>query len=260
MGCCSSRNFTNQSCESLIQNCEKYLNIHKCKSLDIDRITHRNSYNLLMSKIQFELTCKHLGLNFKDEVFSDFFMQIYKEKKHSYCVRQFSLLGIFLGIGSKEEKAQLLFQNYDLDASNTLTCEEIEYMLKEICKVSFLYLTALALRLTSLEERTLIEKYRNELMNIRDTIVQVFMTQIFEDYTGEITLDEFKKLFEKSHIAILINPSEMRKYSIFLFNKVLDKVQAVKAFINNPELIDKEIRNKLQLNKGEKKKIKITLG
>lgn len=67
-------------------------------------------------------------------------------------------------------------------------------------------------------------------------------------------LPKKRKLFNKPHIAILINPSEIRKYSIFLLNTVLDKVQAVKTFIKNPEIISKNTREKLKLNKDINKK------
>ncbi|OMJ92969.1 hypothetical protein SteCoe_4190 [Stentor coeruleus] len=260
MGCCSSRHLDHKSCDELIHNSENYLGLFKCKSIDIDRITHRNSYNLQMSQIQFELSCRNLGINYKDPIISDFFMQIYNQNEYSYSVREFTLLGIFLGIGTKEEKIQLLFQNYDIDASKTLAYEEIQTMLKDICRISFQYLPSLALRLCTSEERPSIEKYKLQLRRFRNSTIKVYLEIIFEDVGNEITMDEFKKLFEKPIIGNLINASSLRMYSKNLYAAVRNQVEAVKAIIANPELIDKEMMDKLESTKLKRKMTKTELG
>lgn len=260
MGCCSSRYLDHNSCEELIVEAEKYLRLFKCKSIDIDRITHRNSYNLQMSQIQFELTCRSLGIDYKDHMISDFFTQLYQQNEYSYSVRQFTLLGIFLGTGTKEEKVQLLFQNYDIDASKTLTYDEIHTMLKEICKIAFQYFPSLALRLSTIEERPSIEKYKFQLRSFRDSIIRVYMQIIFEDFSNEITMDEFKKLFEKPNVGNLINASNLRTYSRNMYAAVFNQVQAVKAIIENPDLIDKEMMEKLEPKNLKRKNAKTELG
>ncbi|OMJ77818.1 hypothetical protein SteCoe_22523 [Stentor coeruleus] len=245
MGCGGSIKVSKAHCENLIAKEISLLKFERIKAIDFDRLTHRNSYNLLMSENQFLLVCKHFSININDPNINSFFMNFYSKSNFYYSVRELSALGILLGSGSLKEKTNLLFENYDLDSSQTLTKTEILVMLEDVCKISFQHLPTFAIKSINSSESEHIVNYQSELKSIKFSLIHHYHDLLFEDLSDEITKDQFRKKFEIKEILYLLSPESLRIYSKQILLNIQNAVKAVKTYIENPEALNSSTMSKL---------------
>ncbi|OMJ65073.1 hypothetical protein SteCoe_39445 [Stentor coeruleus] len=245
MGCSESIKVNKTYCEILIAKEVSYLKFEGIKAIDFDRLTHRNSYNLLMSNTQFLFVCKQFSISINDPNVNSFFMNFYSKSNFYYSVRELSALGILLGSGRIKEKINLLFENYDLDSSKSLTKKEILVMLEDICKISFQYLPNFAIKSINSSESEHIVFYQSELKSIKFSLIHYYHDLLFEDLSDEITKDQFCKKFESKEILYLLSPESLRIYSKEILLNIQNAVKAVKIYIEHPEMLSSSIMTKL---------------
>jgi Ca2+-binding EF-hand superfamily protein len=241
MGCCQSRNITEKNAyEKIISNCHSVTKLRKLKAFDLDRISHRQSYNMEMSVIQFERMCKLLGISTENEILMSFFRRFTNENRN-FCVRKITTLGILIGVASEIERIELLFRNYDDDATNQLSKDEIYHMLKDIFYICFDCLVELALNETSENERKILVRYKNELILIKKPLLNYYLKAFFEMHGEEINMKDFKLNFMHKAFRILLDPPELRIHSYTVYQDIMPHVAAVTKVIAQPGIIDQKI-------------------
>src|SRR5574343_2107114 len=130
MGCCNTRDFKRDcDIESVISESEACLDLHNYSSEYLDRVIHRNSTQMKMSEQQFSRFFESLKkVESRNEV-KDFFRLFYDSKEQNYETRLISTFGILMGQGSYQDKANLIFDNYDDESSRTLTKTQVRNMI-----------------------------------------------------------------------------------------------------------------------------------
>lgn len=252
MGCCGTRTLDEDSCEKLLQLAENSIGLATTGSKEIDRVFHRHSSYLKMSKVQFAIACRDLKINIENPDVNDFFLMFYKNDLFFYCVRKLSLVGILFGKATVTEKVILLFQNYDGDASKTLEKSEVKLMLQDIFEISFSSLAIFASKLNGGANYAYIDKYKMRLNSMKSTLMKYFMIMIFEDNAEAITFEKFGQLFTNSDLTNLLSSHELRTFSKELMKSIVKIAEAVGNIDEILKNIDDETAKRLGLNKQVK--------
>ena len=102
-----------------------------------------------------------------------------RNEKKLFEVRKLSLLSILIGKGKDTEKADWLFRQYDIDASNILESSEFIIMISDIIDISAKILPLLAIGdgIGSLTKEQY-EIYSNKLLAAKETIINQFFDMI----------------------------------------------------------------------------------
>ena len=233
MGCCGSRKLSTAKVESLLINVEKSLTLALYTCKEIDRIMHRHSFNLKISQTQFSVICKDLKIEQKSDTYN-LLQLFYKPSEFHYSAIELSSLGILLGIGSKEEKIELLFQNYDEDTSNELETEEIINMLNHLMTISFGYLLTHASRVLKDYEIEIIE-FKQSLLRVKTTMISFFQGEILGEDIKTMNSTQFTAVFEKPELLCLLNPHELRKNTRQVTEMISATANMVEQAMENPE-------------------------
>lgn len=210
MGCGGSREkVTISDPEYLINQATELLNFGEKSAKSLDRITHRFSTELRMTRRQFKAYLKALKLEDEPPSTTDFFKYFYDRYSKTYSVKQLSTLGILLGKSKIHKKAHLLFQNYDEDCTASLNKEEIEELVNDIFYISCHCLPGLAAR-QDISNREKLDKYRNNLEKMKMSICNHYVRLIFDsDENDKIDLADFIIIVDS--LRELICVSEFRK-------------------------------------------------
>lgn len=120
-----------------------------------------------------------------------------KNSKKLYDLKKLQLVAILMGKGSLEEKAEWLFRQYDIDASNILECHEIEEMISSIIEISVRIVPMLAVGdgpdCLSLQEY---ENYITKLEINKENLVKKLLDD-FKDQK-QVNNEYFVSLVQKS--------------------------------------------------------------
>lgn len=219
MGCCNTRDLSKDSnIESVIYQSEVSLDFHNYSSEYLDRAIHRNSTQMKMSEQQFSRFFESLKkIESKDEV-KDFFRLFYDMKDHSYETRLISTFGILMGQGSYDEKASLIFDNYDDESTRILTKDQIKNMILDIFYISCICLPAYAARKTLTSVKCEIEQYKQKLGIMKNGICNHLVNLIFEDLEqDQLRIDEFRRLMAKREIRGILEAQAFRKTTKRIF-------------------------------------------
>lgn len=231
MGCQNSRGkITYADPESIINKSTSYLNFDTKTSKYLDRMAHRFSTGLQMSKRQFKAYLKVLNLQKELPSTTDFFKYFYNRDTESYSVKQLSTLGILLGKSKTHSKAHLLFQNYDEDCTASLSKEEISEMIEDIFYISCDCLPGFTSRNNDYEIREFIDKYRNKLKCMKKSVCNHYTRLVF--YTEEnesISILEFKNVIRS--IKELLDPAEFRIATQKIYDSVSKAADMVDLYM-----------------------------
>lgn len=187
MGCTNSREILRESeIESLILSNSEKLGLFHYKSEFLDRVIHRNSKDLKMSEAQLTHMLKSLKLVPSNSNIQSFFKFFYSEKHNVYNSQKLSTLGILLGKSSYKEKLFLLFQNYDVDFTDTLTKDEVLTMIDHIYYITCHCLPVFSLQFYEDEKKEAIYKYKNKLNIVGNGISKFYANWVFEDYKENV--------------------------------------------------------------------------
>ena len=214
MGCtCTTREGYRSIESNFLTPLEKDLRLHMRFSKDIDRILHRNSTNYKMTKAQLQTACKYLGVDF--ERFQGFFDRF--STGSYYLMKKLNSLGILLGKGTIEDKIVLLFQNYDIDTSGTLSREEIEMMIESLLSVSCIIIPSYALVLN--RSNKYLEDYVQRMQPLMRATQRHFIKLILEEKTT-INAEEFQMCFQCNLNENLLSSKKLREYTLDLYATV----------------------------------------
>lgn len=182
----------------------------------IDMVIHRFSYHPYVPIENLSLIFSKLNL--VTERNTEFYER-FKVKFNSnwfYKTTELCCLGIILGSGTSNEKAKLLFRNYDLQTTCVLYRSQLELMVSEILNVFLDYIpTAASFKLSdpSLLERT------NILISVKNSLKPYFVHR-FCNSSEKLKLSNYLVKFAEKEIAILINPYELRNFCIQIAEKL----------------------------------------
>ena len=255
MGCQNSRGkITYADPEIEIIKATSQLTFDTRTSKYLDRMAHRYSTDLGMSKRQFRAFLKILNLDSEPSSITDFFKYFYDRDTNCYSVKQLSTLGILLGKSKIHSKAHLLFQNYDKDCTASLSKEEVSEMIEDIFYISCDCLSGLASRNNNHEVSESIDKYRNKLKCMKNCVCNHYSRILFStEESGSISILEFKNIIRS--IKEVLDPSELRKTTKMLYESISNAGQMVelymkpdnqvKSIINEFILSERTTRNKI---------------
>lgn len=256
MGCTACKGADLNTLESgVFADFEKNIGFDRLKAIEIDRILHRYSTFLKMSKTQMARAFSEMNLSLENH--SDFIEWFYDGD--SYMVKRLNCLGIFLGQGDVAEKIKLLFQNFDEDASGTLSFIEIESMVSELIFVSCIAIPSYTLSLHPNNPN--LRSYASKLTMLKSGMTRHFANLIMDE-SIEISQSEFSDCFKNKKILNLISTSRLRMYAASLYEDVIKPADIIMASLDNPISLETDIvrrfstvspnRKKTQLHKSSK--------
>lgn len=240
MGCvCLSRNHFTSAEKKYFSPVEDSLGFDSKTSKEIDRILHRNSTHNKISLTQLRIICTMLC--FKFESLLNFFA--YFSNGDYYLTKKLNCAGILLGKGSQAEKLILLFQNYDIDLSGTLSDSEISIMIDDLLTVACIIIPTHAFSM-QMDDQEL----GRHVLNLK-TIYKGMHRQylgLLLDNKKEISLTEFEICFQYSVVAKLLCSKDLREYAFQLYMSVIGPAEIVMETMKD-ESARKELTKKLSV-------------
>ena len=256
MGCTFNRS-PNEVEEKLICSAEKSLSFHKKSCKEVTQRMHRYCTSFHLSKQQLDQTLKELSISQKHLSFFQLFLENHedcyfkfwlpeKTQDCGYSVKRLAVLGILLSNGKVSEKANCLFDLYDIDASKTLDQQELNIMATDLLLVSLEYLP----KLSEMVEQTQ-SPYNQKLFKMHNTLVEYFEFVLLGEETS-LNLDKFIEKFQDPEVRVLLSTSETRKFAYQKYNEALN------SDIDDSECNSLPLKNKKRINKKRKsRKIKL---
>jgi Ca2+-binding EF-hand superfamily protein len=135
--------------EKTIQKGEKLLPFSQRASKELDSVFKANGTSGRMSVSQLK---KALGvLDLDPTVFTDPDTQVYKflsrlKNEKLYDIKKVTLCAILVGEGDTSTKARILFNHFDVDASDKMDKKEIRHLLEETLEITLKLIPSLALK------------------------------------------------------------------------------------------------------------------
>lgn len=246
MGCTNSREILNESeIESIILSSTKKLGFSHYKSEYLDRVIHRNSKDFKISEAQLNQMLKSLNLGQSDSKVRNFLKFFYSEKNKLYDTQKISTLGILLGKSSFSEKLHLLFQNYDLDFTDSLARDEIFKMIKDIFYITCYCLPTFAMNFFEDEKKEAIFKYKNKLNIVGNGISKFYANLIFEDYHEPfIQYKEFETIMSGENLRGILEPESFRMKTLDVCRTIKRATAAVDYYMMSE---DKEFIQRVKI-------------
>lgn len=213
MGCVSDRLSSEVSVENILKPFQDGLGLNKHRSVFIDNAVHRYSANFKLGKNQLSYLFKVLNLE-NASSFASLLENPYFCLNDSHDSIKISCLGILLGNGIIKEKAELIFQNYDIDLSKSLKAEEVRQMLRDIFTICNKVLIEFTFSNLNEKERLLLENYSSELMKAKSKVIVGYLDLFFDKKKKyEISQSEFVGYFHRADTLCLINPKHFREHT-----------------------------------------------
>lgn len=233
MGCCSHTRsipillpkFELPSQEKVILEGEKRIPFSSKESKDLDQTFKANGSGGKLSVAQLK---KALGLlNIPVEIFTDPDTQVFKfltriqNEKKLYDISNLSLCGILLGSGDIPTKARILFNHFDVDASEKLDKSEIEKMLEDMIDISIVKIPILSLKLEDESDdpnqpsypkltQQEIDEYVSVLEKGKSKFIQNVILKLLEGADG-ISIDEFiRKVSNDKYLERIVWSANIR--------------------------------------------------
>lgn len=244
MGCCSTRNLSqDSSIELLISISECSLDFHNYSSVYLDRLIHRNSTQMKMSEQQFSRFFESLKkIKSKDQV-KDFFRLFYDSKEKTFETRLISTLGILMGQGSYDEKAILIFDNYDDDSYRVLSKDQIRKMILDIFYISCFCLPAFAARKSLNNIKGEIEQYKKKLGVMKNGICNYLVNLVFENLTeNQVSIAEFRNLMENKDIRGILDTQSFRRTTKRIFMTIERATLTASFFLNDEHEYNRTVK------------------
>ena len=211
---------------------ESHIGFGKLRSIYIDRVLHRHSSNFVISKKQLSLICKELAID--EDSLQSFFKMFYKNR--GYELLRLSCLGILLGQGSLNEKAMLLFENYDYDTSKTLSKDEVKIMITDILTISCIIIPNYSLELRFSPE---LYKYSTNLKMVVSGLINHFTDKIVED-KSELNPDEFVECIKNNDLKILVSSIDIRNYAYEVYLRISKSAELIKESMKDRTIFNSD--------------------
>ena len=212
MGC----SFCNRSSEKIdhnsIDSIEDGLQLSNLPSNFLDSMFHSHSREKTMTLAQFQRGMNELKLDYdKYCLFYNLFIDqnLAKYNVMVFSVQKLSTLGILLGTCLDREKLKLLFQNYDINASKTLTRSEIECLVTDILDISIIYIPKYAYSVLNTPN---MKRHVDGFEAAFDLVKAYFINAILGELS-EISLRAFLKISNDQSKIIIIKSKQLREVS-----------------------------------------------
>jgi len=191
MGCCASNieqpplpKIELLEEEKKIQQQEKTMLFFDKYSKEVELQLKSKSTKDKLSTPQLRRVAFHLKIDssvFQDPSKPEFkFLNLFRSEGSLYDVSVLSLYGIMIGQGTVEEKASILFDHFDADASGMMNKEEIRQMLEKMIEISVDKVPQITIIQNVLTEEAK-ESYVKLLLSAKDS----FIGSLTEKITGE---------------------------------------------------------------------------
>ncbi|OMJ92815.1 hypothetical protein SteCoe_4357 [Stentor coeruleus] len=199
MGCCSEKmnavkNKYNQLAlseeETVITMKEKCLPFSTTRLENLKSVILKNSTSGIMSIAQLRKAMTEL--DFDIEIFTtpeehiQNLLRLLQNSKRLYDVKTVMLFGVLLCTGTNEEKAEILFDIYDINGTHCLQEAEINEMLSELIEISVNKIPRIAVDNSSEPEKFTMPEYRileytECLLNKKDNLIARLNNLIFAE-------------------------------------------------------------------------------
>lgn len=135
MGCASSRHDKSQE-EEILERLERNLLFYKNSSSEVDLIIRKYSFQGMINENHWVNIVKLLNLNYTSENIKDYYKTYENKEKGGIVLNQILVLGILNGNDSKETKARLLFEAFDVFDTKVLDKSTLRHLFDTIAHVS----------------------------------------------------------------------------------------------------------------------------
>lgn len=137
------------------------------------------------------------------------------QRGEGWEARRLGVLGLMLGKGGRQEKAELLFSMYDWEYNKAMGRTEVELMISDLCELALKQLPTLAIGVLeaqgNLDGAVLVQNYSTKLREACIPAIQAILNQLFPTTTQSISLLEFKDKVAQDGLHFLVSASDLRK-------------------------------------------------
>ncbi|OMJ69603.1 hypothetical protein SteCoe_32621 [Stentor coeruleus] len=254
MGCYYSRESYSEIEKFIVEISESQIGFKNFESKYLDRVIHRYSTSLKISKPQLNRICCELKL---DEVSNTALFNQFMVENH-YCAKKLSSLGILLGQGNIKSKCSLYFKNYDIDNSGMLTKNEVEMMLEQIISIACRIIP----KFTEYNNRNnpKLREYTSTLCGLEKGLKKNFLGILLDE---DQSLTEGRFIFKcSSTIAqVLTSSTGIRKYAYEIFKEIERSTRIIISNLNIANIAeDNFILKKFKEDKSSKRSKRKNIG
>ena len=254
MGCCCARNTPSSAAEDKVFSFESSIGFEKIRAKDFHILVHRLQTEEKITLDNYNYICNELRI-VRGSLVYDFFMMVYRVEKDYFFSREIILVAILFCAGELEEKAILLYLNYDTDSPGVLDSLEIKIMIREVLTVTYNVSLAFYMNKKDESEESSMGNYRKELNHMAPFMLSYFITLILEGNEKEISLQHFKVKFRKPELSILVSPHDLRLYCKDIWGLISQNNKMVNDVLNIERNYNKKFTRSLT-NKAARRKRK----
>lgn len=148
MGCMNTRELSEE--EVNLTNVEAHLGFKKSHAIRLVAVFHKYASHEKLSVPQFKDAAEVLGLNTKSRSdltnVEDFYKLLRSPADNTYSLEDLQIISLLLGQGDASEKAKLLFEFGDVDATHVMNDHKFQETMMKVFKITIDTLPMLSLK------------------------------------------------------------------------------------------------------------------
>lgn len=165
----------------------------------------------------------------------EFFKLNSKDGREVYSLTGLSTLGILIGKGTIERKAELLFGNYDEDSSNAIDHVELRELLRNLLNISLRFIPKFALSLLPEGEKSALIEYNFILHTVADSLVGYFAGYFMSLDVDELSLDNLIGSLIDEEVQMLTSAQNLRIFAFKKYQNISHSVKIITKYIEDEE-------------------------
>ena len=189
MGCISSRRDNSQE-EEILETLERNLHFYSNTSSDIDFTMRKYSFKGIINENYWLSIVKLLNLNATSEEIKDYFKTYEDKEKGGLVLNEILVLGILNGKDSKETKARLLFEAFDIVDSKVLDKKTLRHLFDTIADVSVENAKVLVKVVNQVEKEDKLVEFLKRIDENKKNLRKFWIQKIVDDQEN-ISLNRF---------------------------------------------------------------------
>ncbi|CAG9325028.1 unnamed protein product [Blepharisma stoltei] len=268
MGCHLGRDgdYAGKEEEEIIKRAEDTLGFTNLESKELDRTFHRFSTDFKMTDNQFFTSLEDINVDTKPIRTYDAaspickFYDEFKDEENFFHAQRLTCLGILLGNGAVADKALVLFENYDMDTSKSISQQEFLCLLKDLVNISLVWLPKYAMELCQGDEKMKLQQYIEKLANIKDTLVVYLSQRVNEIDDEELSKPLFLVSFKDEEVKSLLQSHSLRKLALEKYNDLIAPATLVRAYMRDEHKFNERMKDPLFRDMLEDKLISENMG
>jgi hypothetical protein len=242
MGCCGNRGSSEfEMTEEVIMKFESSLPISKHRASSLIELFQKSITKRSISEV---LLAKSLN-SLKIEKTTDLskIIQNFAIDENSYSSQKLFTFVLLLAKGEKQEKVNLLFENYLPQNKKVLENSEINQMIQDIYQIVLLLTPRVAS--WKVPGNVQLERYRIDLSSNQEYIIHYLMKCVDDNVSNKkVTLSSFVRAFSFKEVECLLNPSHLRQTVNKLLKTMLRAQMKVDLIMNAPDPKQKNLPEK----------------